>query len=159
VLNDQSTEAHSISRGALLGISLVESSHEVFLRHKRDGGTTGEVVLNVHTHLSSVSDVSLTLDTGTANSGADFHDLRMDSTRNAVLLLDVDLGKVEVLLIIRVVFFDVSSRGSIDHVAHLETLDSLILGRHTSTAIAGDDIRMALVLLTTTVVPSLRWHF
>ena len=92
MLNDQSWETDSISWGSGLDVSLVETSHEILLGYERDGGTTGEVVLNVHTHLSSVSDVSLTLDTGTANSGADFHDLRMDSTRNAVLLLDVDLG-------------------------------------------------------------------
>ena len=62
------------------------------------------------------------------------------------------------LLIIRVVLLDISARGSIDHVAHLESLDGLVLTDASSAVTASDGIGVALVVLTTTVVSSLRWH-
>lgn len=79
MLNDQSWETDSISWRSGLDVSLVETSHEILLGYERDGGTTGEVVLNVHANLGSVSNVSLSLDAGTANGGAYSDDTSMDS--------------------------------------------------------------------------------
>lgn len=63
------------------------------------------------------------------------------------------------LLIVSVVLLDISSGGSIDHVSHLESLDGLVLSDASSTVKASDDVGVTLVLLTATVVSSLRWHF
>ena len=94
MLNDQSSETPferwftngleersrcSVALRTRCGVALVEASHEILLGYERDGGTTGEVVLNVHANLGSVSNVSLSLDAGTANGGAYSDNTSMDS--------------------------------------------------------------------------------
>ena len=174
VLNDQSSETPferwftngleersrcSVALRTRLDVALVEASHEILLGYERDGGTTGEVVLDVHANLGSVPDESLSLDSGTANGGSGTDDSGVDGARDAVLLLDVDLGEVEVLLIVSVVLLDVSAGRSINHVAHLEALDGLVLSDTPAAVNTSDDVGVALVVLSTTVVSSLRWHF
>ena len=63
------------------------------------------------------------------------------------------------LLIVRVVLLDISFRGSIDHVTHLESLDGLVLTDASSTVTTMYDTSVTLVVLATTVVSSLRRHF
>lgn len=79
----------------------------------------------------------------------------MDATGHAVIVLHIDLGQVEVLFVIGGVLLNISPGGAVDHLSHLETLDGLVL-RHASRAVhAPDDVCMALVLLPSSVVPSL----
>ena len=83
----------------------------------------------------------------------------MDSARDAILELDIDLGQSKGLLVVCIVVFDVSLRGAVDHLAHLESFDRLVLGNETGAVVATHRIGMALVLLSSSVVSSLRWHF
>jgi len=83
----------------------------------------------------------------------------MDSARDAVLELDVDLGQGKGLLVICIVVFDVSLGGAVDHLAHLESFDRLVLANEAGAVVAAHRISMALVLLSSSVVSSLRWHF
>ena len=161
VLNDQLSGRSrcSVTLRTSGGVALVESSHEVSFRDERDSSATSEVVLDVHADLGGVSDVTLSLDSSTTNGGPHTDNSSVDSAGDAVLLLDVDLGEVEVFLIVSVVLLDVSARGSVDHVSHLESLDGLVLGNDSSTVDTSDDVGVALVVLTATVVSSLRWHF
>ena len=163
MLNDQSLErswtSSSVTGRSGNGVAFVEASHEVLLGYEGDGGTTGEVVLDVHANLGGVSHETLSLDSGTANGGSDADDTSVDSARDTVGLLDVDLGEVEVFLIVGVVLLDISSGGTIDHVSHLESLDGLILTDASTAVDTSDSVGVALVVLTTTVVSSLRWHF
>ena len=108
--------------------------------------------------LGGVSLEAVSLGTGSADSGACANDTGVDGAGHAVLLLDIDLGQMEVLLSVCIVVFDVSSGGSVHHVSHLEALNSLIFGNTSSTVKASDDIRVALVMLSSSVVSSLRWH-
>ena len=64
----------------------------ILLGYEGDGGTTGEVVLDVHANLGGVSHETLSLDSGTANGGSHADDTSVDGARDTVLLLDVDLG-------------------------------------------------------------------
>ena len=79
----------------------------------------------------------------------------MDGAGNAVLLLDVDLGEMEVLLVVSKVVLNVSSGGTINHVSHLESLDSFILGNASTAVDATNNVRVTLVFLSSTVVTSL----
>ena len=157
MLNDQYWGI-SIASGSGLSVAFVESSHEVLLGDEGDGDATGEVRLDVHADLGGVSDESLSLDTGTASAGSGTDDSGVDSAGDTVVLLDVDLGHVEVLLVVRVVLLDISLGRGIDHVSHLESLDGLVLTDASSAVKASDDIGVSLVLLTASSVSSLSRH-
>ena len=75
--------------------------------------------------------------------GADADDTGVDAAGDAVLLLDVDLGEVECLLVEREVVLDVSLGGAVDEVAHLEALDGLVLGAHLRAVKAANHVRVA----------------
>lgn len=78
----------------------------------------------------------------------------MDAARDAVLLLDVDLGERKKTTFISGIFLDISTRRTVDHLSHLEALDGLVLG-HTSAAVdAPHYVAVSLVLLPSSVVPS-----
>ena len=79
----------------------------------------------------------------------------MDGAGNTVVVLHVDLGQVEVLLFVRGALLDVSPGGAIDNLSHLESLDGFVLGHNTRAVHAPDDVRVSLVLLSSSVVPSL----
>ncbi len=83
------------------------------------------------------------------------HDSRVDGARHAVRQLYVDLRHLELSLVIRVVFLDVTLGGGIDHVALLEALDGLVLGDDAAAVGAADGVGVALVLLVSSVVSSL----
>ena len=82
----------------------------------------------------------------------------MDSTSDTVLLLNVDLGEMEMLLLECKVVFNVSLGGSINEVTHLESLDGFILGDNFSAVMASDYVSMTLVILASSVISSFGWH-
>ena len=124
---------------------------------KGDGGGSSDGFngVNVASQTSGVSLVSVALDSGTANGGASAHDTSVNTARDAVLLLDVDLGQVEVLGVVSRVLLDISPGGGIDQLSHLESLDGLILGHNTGAVDASNDVSVSLVLLSSSVVSSL----
>ena len=146
------TRSHSLvflSSRALEELKLV-------LVNQRDCCCTSESCecVNVVSEFSGVSLESISFGSGSANCRTNTHNLGMDGAGYGVVLLDVNLGECEVLLIVCEVVFDVSTRRSVDDVSHLETLDRLILG-HASTALtASNDDGLAFVFLGSTVVPS-----
>ena len=63
-------------------------------------------------------------------SRADTNNTGVNTASDAVLLLDVDLGQTEVSSVESKVIFDVSLGRAVHQVAHLESLDGLVLGGH-----------------------------
>jgi hypothetical protein len=82
----------------------------------------------------------------------------VDAASDTVLLLDVDLGQVEVLLVECKVVFDVSLGGAVNEVTHLESLDGLVLGANLGAVKTTDDVGVALVRLVSSVISSFGWH-
>ena len=82
----------------------------------------------------------------------------MDGAGDAVLLLDVDLGQVEVLDVKCKVVFDVSLGRAVDQVTHLESLDGFVFGAHLGAVEAADRVRVAFVRLVSSVISSFGWH-
>ena len=78
-------------------------------------------------------------------SGTDTHDTGVNTASDAVLLLDVDLGQIEVRCLESKVVFDVSLGRAVHQVAHLESLDGLVLGGHLGAVKAANSVRMSLV--------------
>ena len=119
---------------------------------KRKGSVSGLVLsADVLSELGGVSLLAVT-------DAADTNDSRVDGARYAVRKLHVDLGHLEVLRVVRVVFLDISLWGGINHVTLLEALDCLVLWDHTTTVGASNGVRVSLVLLVPPVVSSLWWH-
>ena len=108
--------------------------------------------------LGGVSNETLTLLTTADLSRSETHNAGMNAAGDAVLLLDVDLGQVEVLLVKCKVVFDVSLGRAVYKVTHLESLDCLVLGAHLGTVKATDDVGVASVRLISSVVSSFGWH-
>ena len=124
-----------------------------------ESGTTGhDLLTNVLSQLGSVALEAFSLGTSTGGEGTHADNSSVDGAGHAVLLLDVDSGQVEVLSVVSKVVFDVSLGGTIDHVSHLESLDSLVLGDDSTAVDAAHDVGVSLVLLSSSVVSSLRWH-
>jgi hypothetical protein len=139
----------------LISVSASEElEHLVGFAEGDSGGTSdGFNGVDVAAKLGGVSLVSIAFDSGTANGGAGAHNTSMDAAGDAVLLLDVDLGQGEGL--VSGVLLQVSSGGAVNHLSHLEALDSFVLG-HTAGAVqASDHVGMTLVLLPSSVVSSL----
>ena len=88
--------------------------------------------------------------------GSNSDNSSMNSARNAVLLLEVDLWEMEVFVsIIGVVIHDIFSGGLVNQFSHGKSLDSFILWDDSSAIEAIDHITVTLVLLTSSVVSSL----
>ena len=68
---------------------------------------------------------------------------RVDATCDAVLLLYVDLGQMEVLGVKSKVVFNVSLGGAVHQVTLLEPLDCLVLGAHLGAVKTADHIGVA----------------
>ena len=102
--------------------------------------------------LGGVSEASVLNSSVSDNAG-------VDGAGYAVVELDVNLGHLEVGLVVGIVFLDISLGGGIHHVSLLEALDGLVLGDDSSAVGAAHSIRVALVLLVSSVVSSLGWHF
>ena len=120
-----------------------------------DSGRSSDVFkgFGVTAQLGSVSLVSIAFDSGTAYAGAGAHNTSVDAAGDAVLLLDVDLGQGEGL--VSRVLLQVSSGRAVNHLSHLETLDSFVLGHAAGAVDAPHDVGMSLVFLPSSVVPSL----
>ena len=135
-----------------------ELLHLLFVTEaKGDGSGTSDGVRgeDVAAQLGRVSLVSVTLGASTAGLGAGTHDTRVDGAGDAVILLDVDLGHLEDGLIVGGVLLDISARRAIDEIPGLETSNGLVLGHSSSTEDASNSLRDTLVLLSSSVVPSL----
>jgi hypothetical protein len=113
---------------------------------------------HVLAELGGVSLEALTTAGATDLDGAETHNAGVDAAGDAVLLLDVDLGQVEVLGVECKVIFDVSLGGAVNEVAHLESLDGLVLGAHLRAVKAANGVRVALVRLVPPVISSFDWH-
>ena len=101
--------------------------------------------------LSGVSSVSITssLTSDSDNSG-------MDGAGNAVFLLEIDFWKMESFSgVVSVVIHDIFFGGLIDQLSHSESLDGLILWANSVAVETVNDIRMSLVLLSSSVISSL----
>lgn len=83
---------------------------------------------DVLSELGGVALETLALQATADLHGADTHLAGVDGATDAPLGLDIDLGEVEVLRVKCKVVFDVSLGGPVDHRAHLEALDRLVLG-------------------------------
>ena len=147
----------SCSFGSLL--VLLKELH-LFRRDQGDGAIAAHGFwAHVISEFCGVSLEALTLCTSTGLGGTSAHDAGVDGASDAVLLLDVDLGEVEVLLVLVCkVVFHVSPGGSVKHVSHLESLNCLVFAHKTSAVYAANGLGEALVILRSTVVTSLRWH-
>ena len=133
----------------------LESQFGLIAERKSSSTSDGFIGVDVGSQLGSVSLVSISLSSSTANAGTSAHDTSVDSTRDAVILLDVDLGQVEELLTVGGVLLNVSPGGAIDNLSSLETLDGFILGHASAAKNAPHDVGVALVLLSSSVVSSL----
>jgi hypothetical protein len=153
----RSSQADDVRASFLISVSTSEPAEHLFGVPKRDGGSASNSLdgVDVVSQLGGVPLVSVALSTSTAYAGASAHDTSVDAARDAVLLLDVDLGQGEGLLGVGGVLLDISPGGTVDHLSHLETLDSLVLGHATGTVDAPDHVRMSLVVLPSSVVSSL----
>ena len=90
--------------------------------------------------------------------GTETDNTGVDAASNTVLLLNIDLGQVEVLRVKSELLFDVSLGGAVDEVAHLESLNGLVLGAALGAVEATNVIGVALVALISSVVSSFDWH-
>ena len=113
---------------------------------------------DVLSELGGVSLETLTLASSADLDGAETDNTGVDAASNTVLLLDVNLGQVEVLLVECKVVFDVSLGGAVNEVAHLESLDGLVLGADLGAIEAANDVGVALVRLVPSVISSFDWH-
>jgi len=108
--------------------------------------------------LGGVALETLSLFSSTGHCGPGTDNTGMDCARDTVSKLDIDLWQNEVVWIIGVVVFDISPGRQINHLPHLETLNSFVLW-HTSGAVdAPHDVGVSLVFLRSSVVSSLGWH-
>jgi hypothetical protein len=88
----------------------------------------------------------------TINSGTDTNNSSVDSARNTVVKLDVQL-RDSILLIDRS-FLKITDSSSFYHVTDSETLDGLILGNTTVTVNTTNNLVVATTVLVTSVISS-----
>ena len=146
------------SPSVLISVLFVEEPKLLGLVTEWDGSGTRDFLDRVHVEaqLGRVALVAVTLGTSAADGGSCAHNTSVDAARDAVGELDVDLGQLEsVLVAISGVLGDISARRAVDHLAHLEALNGLILGDAAGAVDAPDDVGVTLVLLPSSVVPSL----
>jgi hypothetical protein len=119
---------------------------------KRKSSATSSILRSdTLSQLSGVSNFSIITASNSDNSG-------VNGTRDAIAKFDIYFRHLEVLLVVCVIFLDISLRWGVHHVSLLETLDSLVLGNHSTTVSASDSVCVTLVFLVSSVVPSLWWH-
>jgi hypothetical protein len=151
-----SAGTHINRRSLLVFVSALEELELLLDVTEGDGGgaSDGFIRVNVASNSGGVSLVSVSLSTSTAYAGTGTDDTSVDATGHAVIVLHVNLGEIEVLLVIGGVLLNISPGGAVYHLSHLKTLDGLVLRHATRAVHAPDDVCMALVLLPSTVVPS-----
>ena len=150
-------EQRSTTRSFLLASSALLEESELALIDKRESRSSRESLncVDVVTEFCGVSLESISFGSGSANSRADTYDTSVDGAGHTVLLLDVDLGKCEVLLVVCVVVLNISTRGPVNHLSHLEALDRLVLWHASGAVDASHSILVAAVVLASAVVSSL----
>ena len=130
-----------------------ECSLSEALRGRNSESVGSGLLSDVLSELGGVSLVSIT-----SGLGPDSDNSSMDGAGHTVTLLDVDLGQLEVAVIVSVVLLDISLGRTVDNVSHGKPLDSLILGSVSTAVEASHTVGVSLVLLTTSVISSLRGH-
>ena len=96
----------------LIFVCIYEEPLELLIvETKRDGGGTGDCLISedVGAQLRGVSLESISLGASAANLGASTDDTSVDAARDAVLLLNVDLGESELWLGVGGVLLDISA--------------------------------------------------
>lgn len=116
-------------------------------------GTGSGIFLLGSSDLGGVTSVTVT-----SSLGAHSDNSGVDGARDAVVLLEVELRQVELSIAVSGVILDILSRGLIDELLHLESLDGLVLRDNSAAVHAVGDVVVALILLASSVVSSLRWH-
>lgn len=103
--------------------------------------------------LLSSSDLGgVTSVTVTSRLGADSDNSSVDSARDAVVLLEVELGQVELSITVGGVILDILSGGLVDKLLHLESLDGLVLRDDSAAVETVRDVVVSLILLASSVV-------
>tara|TARA_B110000503_G_C6909410_1_gene314064 strand:- start:36 stop:644 length:609 start_codon:yes stop_codon:yes gene_type:complete len=151
-------EASFRSRSLFLGAVLAEEPELVLGDQRQSGGASEGLEANVLSKLGGVSLETLTLAGSTNLDGTEADNTGVNTAGNAVLLLDVNLGDVEVLDVKGKVVLNISLGGAIDKVAHLESLDGLVLGAALGAVKATNSVGVTLVALVPSVVSSFDWH-
>eukprot|EP00356_Strombidium_inclinatum_P008916 CAMPEP_0170484834 /NCGR_PEP_ID=MMETSP0208-20121228/4209_1 /TAXON_ID=197538 /ORGANISM="Strombidium inclinatum, Strain S3" /LENGTH=136 /DNA_ID=CAMNT_0010758279 /DNA_START=149 /DNA_END=559 /DNA_ORIENTATION=- len=99
--------------------------------------------------LGGVSSHSVSTDGG---SGAD--DSSVDGAGDAIALLEIQLGEVEISLVVSIVILKILPGRLVDDLLHLEPLDGLVLGIDSAAVEAVDHVGVSLILFTSSVVSS-----
>lgn len=147
----------SFERSLLLAVALEEP--QLVKRDQGEGSaTSNDLGADALSELGGVALETFTLLATADLDGTDANNPGVDAATDAVLLLNIDLGQVEVLLFKCKVVSDVPLGGAVHKVAHLEALDSLVLRAGLSAVHAPNEVRVTLILLVSSVVPSFRWH-
>lgn len=151
----------SIRSFACTSVAALEEAQLLASVSKGDGCGAGDGLqrADILSQLGGESLEALALGTSACSGRPNADNTRVDGTRDAVLQLHVDLGQCEQLLVVCIVVFDVSLGGAVDHLAHLESLNGLVFADEASAVVAPHRVRVTLVLLSSSVVSSLRWHF
>ena len=141
----------------MLGVLGEES--ELVLRDQGKSSGAGEGLnANVLSQFGCLSLEALALAGAADLDGTEAHNTGVNTACNAVLLLDIDLGDVEVLLVKSEVVLNISLGGAVNEVAHLESLDGLVLGAALGAVEAANSVGVTLVALVPSVVSSFDWH-
>ena len=135
-------------------VVLVEESKLILGNQGKSSGAGEGLKADVLSKLGGVSLETLTLAGATDLDGTEAHNTGVNAASDTVLLLDIDLGDHEVLLVKGVVVLDVSLGGTVNKVAHLESLDGLILGAGLGAVEAANGVGVALVGLVPSVISS-----
>ena len=143
----------------LLGVILCQELELVGSNQGNCSRSSDALRTNVLSKFGGVSLESFSLIRSTALGWTDTHNTGMDTAGDAVLLLDVDLGQMEVLGVECKVVFNVSLGWSVDEVTSLESLDSLVLRAHLCAVKATNNVWVTSVWLVPSVISSFSWHF
>ena len=154
--NDEAS-VRSRSFGLLVAL-LVEESKLVLGDQGKGTGASEGLKAHVLSQFGCVSLEAIALTGSTHLDGAETNDAGVDSASNAVVQLDIDLGDVEVLLVKGVVVLDISLGRAVNKVAHLESLDGLVLGAALGAVEAANGVGVTLVGLVPSVISSFDWH-
>jgi len=100
--------------------------------------------------------INATLGAGPQHLVPNTHDAAVDCARDTIDHLHVKLWELESL--VDTCIAHITLRGSIDHVAHLETLDCLILGYATGAVNAAHNCSVTTAMLGAAIIPALGRH-
>jgi hypothetical protein len=140
-------------------VAVLLEEFKLVLRDQGEGSGASEgLEANVLSQFGCVSLETLSLAGAADLDGTEAHNTGVNTASNTVLLFDIDLGDHEVLLVKGVVVLDVSLGRTINKVAHLESLDGLVLGAALGAVEAANGVGVTLVGLVPSVISSFDWH-